>query len=54
MTRSWGRVLSGVRVKTPRTNAFSRNVNSITLKHFPIHGGIQTFERKFNKHSGER
>ena len=30
-------------------NAFYRNVNSINLKIFPTH-----FEKKFNKHSGDR
>ena len=35
-------------------NAFFRNVNTINLKIFPTHGGIYKFERKFNKHSGER
>ena len=33
----------------PRINAFSRNVNSINLKIFPKDGGIQKFDRKFNK-----
>ena len=33
---------------------FSTNLNSINLKVFPINGGINKFERKFNKHSGER
>ena len=38
----------------PRINAFSRNVNSISLKIFPTVTGIQKFERKRNKLSGER
>ena len=38
----------------PRINAFSRNVNYVNLKIFPTHGKPQKFERKFNKHSGER
>ena len=46
----WG----GAWVKTPRINAFSRNVNSINLTVFCIHGRIQTFERKLRKQSGER
>ena len=31
----------------PRINAFSRNMNSITLKIFPTNGGIEKFERNF-------
>ena len=56
MTRTWGRSFEwgGAWVKIPRINAFSRNVNSTNLKIFPTHGGIFKFERKFNKHSGER
>ena len=46
----WG----GAWVKMLRINAFSKNVNSINLKILPTHGGIQKFERKFNKHSAER
>ena len=38
----------------PRIYAFSRNVNSINLNTFPIHGGVKKFERKFNNNSGER
>ena len=41
-------------VKMPRINAFTRNLNSINLGIFPTHGGIEKFERKFKKHSGER
>ena len=37
-----------------RFNAFFRNVDVINSKIFPTHGGIYKFERKFNKHSGER
>ena len=37
-----------------RFNAFFRNVDIINSKIFPTHGGIYKFERKFNKHSGER
>ena len=37
-----------------RFNAFFRNVDIINSKNFPTHGGIYKFERKFNKHSGER
>ena len=47
----WGR---GAWVKTPRINAFSRNVNSINLTIFCMNGRIQTFERKLRKQSGER
>ena len=47
---NWGQAW----VKTPRINAFSRNVNSINLATFCIHGRIQTFERKLRKQSGER
>ena len=46
----WG----GAWVKMPRIISFSRNVISINLKSFSTHGGIQRFEKKFNKHSGER
>ena len=46
----WG----GTWVKTPRINAFSRNVNSINSTIFCIHGRIKTFERKLRKQSGER
>ena len=38
----------------PRINAFTRNVNSVSLKIFPTHGGVLKFEGKFNNHSGER
>ena len=37
-----------------RFNAFFRNVDIINSKIFPTHGGINKFERKFSKHSGER
>ena len=46
---NWG----GAWVKTPRINAFSRNVNSINLTTW-IQGRIQTFERKLRKQSGKR
>ena len=52
MARTWGQVLSGEGLK--KFNAFFRNVNTINLKIFLTHGGIYKFERKFNKHSGER
>ena len=41
-------------VKMPRFNTFSKNLNNINLKSFPTYVGIYKFERKLNKHSGER
>ena len=39
----------------PRFNAFSGNVSTINLEIFPTTWwNIYKFERKFNKHSGER
>ena len=38
----------------PTFSAFSRNMNTINLKTFLMHGGIDKLERKFNKHSGGR
>ena len=58
MIRTWGELWVGrggdASVKMPRFNAFSRNVNTMNLKIFLTHGGVYNFERKFNKHSGER
>ena len=38
----------------PRFNTFSGNVKTVNLKIFPDYDRIYRFERKFNKHSGER
>ena len=38
----------------PKFSSFSRNVNTINMKIFTNHGKIYRFEKKFNKHSGER